>query len=100
MKAYRVTTPNEGTRYTKSIDGVLELLNNDGSDWQACGPFHRFTKSEGIEAHIKYSPSILFTLRHMLASWEGVFYQYDDSQYYPESEIIERAFVTIEVINM
>ncbi len=109
MKAYRVTTPNEGTRYTKSIDGVLELLDNDGWDWLACGPFHRFIKTEGVESHVKYSPSVL---RHLHGSGErvlarmlgnhaeGFFYQYDDNQYMPESEIIERAYITIEVINM
>ena len=96
MKAYRVTTPNEGTRYTRSIDGVLELLNNDGWDWLACGPFHQFTKSKDIESHVKYSPSIL---RHMLESVEGVFYQCD-SQSYPKSKTIGRAYITIEVINI
>ena len=98
MKAYRVTTPNEGTRYAREIHEVIELLNNDGWDWLNSGPFHHFIKSEGIESHIKYSPSVL---RRMLGSWEGLFYQYDDSQYYyPEPEIIERAYIIIEVINI
>jgi hypothetical protein len=54
MKAYKVTTPNNGTQYATTAQKAFDLLNNDGWDW-SCG---MFTLVVGSEVSLSFNPRL------------------------------------------
>ena len=51
MNAYQVKTPNNGTQYVRTIEAVIDVLHQDGWDWE-CIPIHCF-ENNGVSRVIR-----------------------------------------------
>ena len=102
MKAWKVKTPNNGTQYTKTVDGIMSIIKDDGWAWTECGAFTSIQhdgiveefRPDALELKIKNSHGEMkfaqgITATH--AKWGNM-------------ELInnafERAYVSIEPINI
>jgi len=97
MKAFRVTTPNTGTQYTKTIKGVIAILDNDGYDWACEVCFHQTSSPVGVATGY-FTDTIMRVLKTSELFKAGVIHMGNESMTF--SGVCENPSITIEPITI